>query len=334
MQRYILLFLVGTATGSGGFYVFTGQGTETVPTIGDAESITVASFNIQFLGNSPTRDDEALAELVRDVDIVLVQELVSPPYAGTFPGGDAFNPDAESAEFFDAMNVRGFEYVLSEEDTGTGDVIHRNGSTTEWWVAFYNPNRVQVASDLPSGFLAADRSNHDDYERVPYAFPFRTPDGSLDFVLISVHLKPNPGPANRARRKEEIDAIAAWIADNDDDETDFIIVGDMNFQNKAELINATPPGFLSLNNQFLPTNTQLDESYDHVMVNLYNTSEVDLAFGFVVIDLVASMAEPWAASNSGPYPGEPYDHDPFRGAYSDHNPVVFKLMLQAADDDG
>lgn len=63
------------------------------------------------------------------------------------------------------------------------------------------------------------------------------------------------------------------------------------------------------------------------MVNLYHTSEVDLAFGFVVVDLVESMADSWAASHTGPYPGNPYDHTPFRGVYSDHNPVVFQLVF-------
>ena len=299
----------------------------------ETESISVCSFNIQFLGNSTTREDETLADVVQDFDIVVVQELVSPPYAGNFPDGSAFNPDLQSAEFFDAMQSRGFSYLLSEEDTGTGDVIHRNGSSTEWWITFYKSDRVEVADDLPSGFLADDRSNHPDYERVPYAFPFRSIDSNFDFVLISVHLKPNPGPSNRERRKEEIDAIAAWIDDHDEREHDFIILGDMNFQNKAELINVTPSGFVSLNYQFLPTNTQLDESYDHVMLNLYYTSEVDLAYGFVVIDLVESMAEPWAATYTEPYPGNPYNHNAFRGAYSDHNPVVFKLIVPAEDDD-
>jgi hypothetical protein len=110
------------------------------PVAETAEPISVCSFNIQFLGNSRSRDDAALADVVAPYDIVVVQELVSPPYAGTFPDGTEVKPDAESAEFFDAMRSHGFQYVISEEDTGSGDNIHRNGSSTEWWVAFYRPN--------------------------------------------------------------------------------------------------------------------------------------------------------------------------------------------------
>ena len=72
--------------------------------------------------------------------------------------------------------------------------------------------------------------------------------------------------ANRARRAEEMGAISAWIDANDDGgEGDFIIIGDMNLQNLQELIDITPAGFVSINNQFLPTNTGRTEAYDHVM---------------------------------------------------------------------
>jgi endonuclease/exonuclease/phosphatase family metal-dependent hydrolase len=295
--------------------------------------LTVCSFNIQFLGNSRERDDRALAGVVAPYDIVVVQELVSPPFAGQFPDGTSLKPDAESAEFFAEMSSLGFSYVMSEEDTGTSDKIHRNGSSTEWWVVFYKPGRVSVASDLPSGYLAADRSNHEHFERVPYAFGFRTPDESLDFVLISVHLKPGAGPRERARRKEELAAIAAWIDAHDQAEHDFIILGDMNIENASELTSATPPGFASLNDECRPTNTNIrgPKPYDHVMFNSTFTGEIDLAYDMTVVDLVNEMRDDWTLA--APYPGEPYNHNEFRKFYSDHHPVVFRLNIPTQDDD-
>jgi len=196
------------------------------------EPLKICSFNIQFLGSSKSRDDVALSKILKDYDIVVIQELVAPPYPGTFPDNTPFKPDAESAEFFDEMKSLGFKYSLSEEDTGTGDRNHLNSFATEWWVSFYKPDKVKVASDLPSGFLAEDRTNHDDYERVPYAFAFRTNDENLDFVLVSVHLKPASPRASKERRKHELTAIANWINDNDETEKDFIILGDMNIENQ------------------------------------------------------------------------------------------------------
>ena len=49
-----------------------------LPTVATEANIRVASFNIQFLGNFKKRDNAALAALVADQDLVLIQELVAP----------------------------------------------------------------------------------------------------------------------------------------------------------------------------------------------------------------------------------------------------------------
>lgn len=297
-------------------------------------SLRVCSFNIQFLGMSRDRDDEVLVQTIEDCDIAVIQELVAPPFAGSFPDGTPFKPDAESARFFAAMAAAGYVYVLSVEDTGSNDKIHMNSSGTEWWVTFYRADKVAVAADLPAGFLATDRSNHPDYQRVPYAFAFRTLDYKLDFVLISVHLQPGAGKKNRLRRKHELAAIADWIDRHDEEERDFIVLGDMNIENAKELAEVTPNGLVSLNDECVPTNTNLagPKPYDHIMFDPQHTREIDLGFDMQVIDLVAAMAPHWRGP--GAYPGDPYHHDEFRKYYSDHHPVVFELDVPAADDDG
>ena len=293
-----------------------------------SDYVDICSFNVQFLGSSKTRDNKALANLLKDHDIVVIQEVVAPPYDGTFPDGTAMKPDPQARAFFDEMKAHGFEYWLSEEDTGTGAKIHSNGSDTEYWVTFYKPGKVKRAPDLPSGFLAGDRSDNPDYERVPYAFPFRTMNDHLDFVLISVHLAPDASPAARARRKHELAAIGSWVAAHDGKEKDFIILGDMNIEDKKELADATPPGFRSLNDECRPTNTNVKspKPYDHVMFRPTYTTEMDTAFDLKVVDLRNEMKATWTSSE--PYPGDPYEHDKFRALYSDHDPVVFRLKTQ------
>lgn len=300
----------------------------------EIKSLSVCSFNIQWIGISEDRDDASLAKILEDYDIVVVQELVSPPYPGIFPDETSFKTDPQSAEFFDKMNGLGFKYILSEEDTGTGDTLHTNRTWTEWWVTFYKPGSVKVADELPSGFLAEKRANHDDYERVPYAFAFSSPDDNLDFVLISVHLKPDPGPDDRARRKHELAAIANWIKANDETEKDFIILGDMNIYKKEELEDATPEGYVSLNDECVATNTNINtpHPYDHVMYNKTYTTEIDEEFDFQVVNLIEKM-KPFWDQNVGLYPGDPYDHNEFKKYYSDHHPVVFKMIIPENDDD-
>jgi len=263
---------------------------------------------------------------------VVIQELVAPPYAATFPDGAPVKPDPQSAEFFDAMKALGFDYWLSEEDTGTGDNNHYNSSSTEWWVTFYREDTLDQARDLPHGFLADDRSNHDDYERVPYAFAFRTADKKADFVLVSVHLKPGSGRKETARRKHELGAIAAWIDDHDDTERDFIVLGDCNIEDAEELADSTPAGFVSLNDECKATNTNVNgpKPYDHVFFQPEFTPEVDGEFDMVVVDLIEAMQPLWQGTD--PYPGKPYDHNEFRKFYSDHHPVVFQLRATGDDD--
>lgn len=300
----------------------------------ETDHLTICSFNIQFLGHFKKKEDKSLANILKDYDIVVVQELVAPPIAGTYPDGEAFTADTESAEFFEAMEELGFAYKLSEEDTGTNDEIHMITSATEWWVAFYKPDSVKYATDIPSGFLAEDRSNHDDYERVPYAFAFRTPERKVDFVLISVHLQPGASSSDKRRRQHELTAIANWIASNNDKENDFIILGDMNIEDATELASATPSGYLSLNDECRPTNTNLNspKPYDHVMYNTTFTTEIDSEFDIEVINLIEAMEDSWT-STEDEYPGDPYDHNQFRQYYSDHHPVVFRIKVPGQDDD-
>lgn len=293
------------------------------------EFINICSFNIQFLGHFKKRDNVALADLLKDFDIVVVQEMVAPPVSGIYPDGSAFTADAESKVFVDLMVSNGFIYQLSEEDTGPLDEIHMNSSATEWWITFYKDKIVDYVDTLPSGFLANDRSNHPDFNRVPYAFPFRIENTNIDFVLISVHLAPDKSQAER--RKHELDAIGTWVTNNSQNENDFIILGDMNIEDANELNNALPNGFISLNDECYRTNTLINDNatggakpYDHIMYKPANTSEeIDENFDIVVLDLIDLMEEYWISTD--PYPGDPYNHNLFKQYYSDHHPIVFRI---------
>ncbi len=298
----------------------------------EIERYSVVSFNIQFLGNFKNRDNEVLANIMAPYDLVIIQELVAPPYNGSFPDGSPYRPDKEAFDFFEAMKAQGFKFVLSNEDTGTGDSIHRNSTATEWWVAFYKPDRVSPDLTLPNGFLAEDRSNNNHFERVPYAFAFDFNEHG-DFVFISTHLQPGDSRSDQERRREELTAIAEYIGANDEIEKDFIILGDMNIKDCDELTNTIPSGFVSLNDECVPTNTNINgpKPYDHVMYSSSHTgSEIDLQFDLKVIDLIETVRPFW--SGSDPYPGDPYDHNKFRIRYSDHHPVLF-YILGVEDDD-
>ncbi len=152
LLRWITVALVGGAgVGGTAVYFYTSNGSEVTRVFGDVGSVSICSFNVQFIGISPTREELPLADVVDDCDIVVVQELVSPPRAGTFPNGDPFNPDTDSDEYFTAMEAEGVDWVLSEEDTGTNNtLVHNNGFATEWFVAFYKPGALRPLHPHPA----------------------------------------------------------------------------------------------------------------------------------------------------------------------------------------
>ena len=331
-DRYYLTVTLLAAIAVGAFLANNAE--DEAPSQRDSNELTICSFNIQFLGHFKKRENAALASILKPYDIVVVQELVAPPVDGVYPEGTAYSADAEARAFFQEMEKYGFAYAVSEEDTGPSDEIHNCGPATEWWAVFYDPNVVGCASDESSTFLADDRGNNPDYERVPHAFAFQTLGETFDFVLISVHLRPGASRADKARRKHELTAIAEWIDDNDDVEKDFIVLGDMNIQDFAELADSTPAGYSSLNDECRATNTNINNPrpYDHVMYDTAHTTEIDTTYDLRVFDLVTEM-EPFWTYTGVAYPGDPYNHNQFRQYYSDHNPVVFKMKVPDKDDD-
>jgi hypothetical protein len=295
--------------------------------------ITICSFNIKWLGHYHNKKHEDLAALVGNYDIVVIQEMVAPPKAGNYPDSSPFEADADSQAFLEAMNAHGFKNVLSIEDTGSE--IHTDATAPEWFIAFYKDGVVRPADDLPNGFLADDRSENPDYDRVPYAFPFRAVSGNTDFVLISVHLTQGDNPDARLDRQHELASTAAWVDDHDQIEKDFIILGDMNIYSEQELAEATPDAFESLNDECAKTTTSPtnENCFDHVMFRpAYTSTEIDAMYDFKVINLVEQMEESWDDS-AGPYPGDPYDGNEFGIMYSDHNPILFRLIDTPTDDD-
>lgn len=282
--------------------------------------LTICSFNIKFVGLYEKRENQALAELLKDYDLVVVQELIAPPSAVP-----ANSTRSRAKLFFDAMAARGFSNVLSESDTGNAD-LGSFTSRTEYFVTFYKPGRVAPASDLPNGFISAPLSRHPSFRRVPYATGFRTPDGKLDFVLVSVHLEPE----ERDFRAGEFRAIDAWLGrqHSAQSERDLIVLGDCNIQSKAELTANTPANFISLNADCVRTNVARGSAkpYDHVFYHPQFTTEMDTGFGFQVVDLVETVQ-----------PGRPLastaEQNLFFQKYSDHHPVVFRLRIPTRDDD-
>lgn len=278
--------------------------------------VHTATFNIKWVGYSTTRDNAGIAKMLSDTnrDLVFVQEVVSPPVNVSVPG-KIIPADSESRAFFNAMTAEGYSYILSPEDTGTGDTIHTNSAATEWFVAFYKPSKL---TPLRSGYVAYDRSNHPDYERVPYSFTFRTRDG-MDFTVVSTHLKPGNTSSDRARRYHELTTLMDWADDEIyyTGEEDMIILGDMNVYDCNTLDYYISGRYVRANTKCQNSNLKFTEPYDQVIYRsahtyIYNYHPVNMYNAFYVSPYI---------SNSE-----------MIARYSDHHPVFFSIGGYGDDD--
>ena len=289
------------------------------------DTLNICSFNIQFLGHFQSKENVLLAELLKDYDLVVVQELVAPPVDGAYKDGVTFKKDLEAAAFADAMTAEGFNYRLSDEDTGpTGN---RTASTaSEWWIVFYKNDKVRPDSTRAYGFVSSPLAGNPDLDRVPYAFPFKSVKGNSTFTFIPVHLRPGEKAADRARRQTELNTLFNWVSSQTETNKDFYVLGDFNIYKNTEFTSFEQQDFRSLNASCQFTNTKVYESqskgkpYDHVF---YRTASVEdlVPNSFAVIDLMAELIKiaPDKVSTT-------YNHDEFRQRFSDHLPIQFKIV--------
>lgn len=293
------------------------------------DTITICSFNIQFLGHFKDREDSLLGYLLKDYDVVVIQEMVAPPVDGSYRDGIRYSLDEESKRFHTVMTGNGFKYWLSEEDTGPSK-NRTSSSASEWWVLYYNDKIMPDTLIEPHGFLSDTLVGNQAFQRVPYSFALKTSDGSTSFNLISVHLNPGGSSADKTLRQVEFSGIYNWIATNRTANKDFIVLGDCNIENREELSSveksALKEEYHSLNSNCQSTNTKLYEAaekgkpYDHIFINEFCSEDV-IENTFRVVDLKESLTVLGREEEFFPY-----EHNYFRTRISDHVPVIFQIV--------
>ncbi|TXI85112.1 MAG: hypothetical protein E6Q38_00990 [Crocinitomicaceae bacterium] len=291
------------------------------------DTLKICSFNIQFLGHFQTRENAVLADVVKDHDIVVVQEMVAAPVDGLYPDKTVFKADKESGAFVAEMTKRGFSYWLSEEDTGPTK-NHTPTTASEWWIVFYKKEKVLPDTVRCYGFVSQPLVANATFDRVPYAFPFKAVHGKSNFTLVSVHLHPDDGKTDVIARKTELDALVSWMTTVKESNKDIFVLGDCNIYDQKEFVDYKTKNITSLNEACVSTNSlqygnaAKGEPYDHVFYSSYSTEDL-VKNSFKVVDLKAEILKLVPA---GTYQLDPYVHDDFRTKFSDHLPVSFKLL--------
>jgi hypothetical protein len=274
---------------------------------------------------------------------------------------EEWEADYQAFHFVGHMVKAGFDYVLSKGDTGK-TVNHNNSTSSEWHAVFYRNKKVFPVhtTEMPSGWTKLDPAEplarHPVYDRLPYAFAFRTfplsNNRQIDFVLINVHLHSTQTRDNETEkdagliRANELFHIYKWIDKMQAiyPERDFITLGDMNVVNckqleaistefKAKMVAASmtlQDQMATLNENCHQTNISSKDPkpFDQIIFDKKHTKEIvrSKAYGahMVMVDITKKY------DLEGPIWKNKVGN--FVKSYSDHLPLLFVMKIRKDDD--
>lgn len=291
------------------------------------DTIDCVSFNIKWLGHYKAKENQILAEILKDKDLVVVQELVDPPLSGVYPDGQSFVKDDEAASFVLEMKKVGFSYWLSTSDSGKKG-NHKIGSSDEWGIVFYKPTILKADSTRFFGFVDSPLVLHPVFDRVPFVFPFKTVKGNSTFSIVNVHLTQGESSSAEMQRLAQLDFLAQWINRQKEINKDFLIVGDCNIYDSTELVMLKKYAIESLNANLVPTTASIygvnkkGNPFDHVFYTPFTTEDLRSRTS-AVMDLMISLKLLNLPNLQGIIP---FDANLFSQRFSDHFPITWQMI--------
>ena len=258
----------------------------------------IAAFNIQIFGRAKRQKEDvmaALTKIVREFDLVLVQEIR--------------DSSEQTAPYFlqkiNEMEGPKYNYIRSE----------RLGRTTskEAYAYFYNSETVEFILD--SDYIYDDIN--DVFEREPYIASFKS--GNFDFTLVGIHTKPDDAYSEIGN----LTLVVLSIQEARPNEKDIIVMGDFNADGRYfdEDDMQSPfrvSGFYWVITNDMDTMTKTDYTYDRIVLlnTTWNSEYVTGTAGVFYFDQEYGM-----------------DNVTLVGEISDHYPVFAEYETNLADDD-
>jgi len=225
--------------------------TEVTP-LTDAQTVRIASFNIQVFGKTKASKPyvmNGLADIVRQFDLVAIQEIRT-------------QDKYLMPNFVKLINQAGrkYDHVCSER---IGDT-----NVKEQYAFVFDTEQIDI--DFQSVYTVSDPDNM--LHREPLVATFRSrsvrPDEAFTFTLINVHTDPDRVP-------EELDALAEVyrvVRRAGPNEDDIIILGDLNTDDRHLYRLGQLPGVHPLISG-VSTNTRQNRQYDNLIIHQPSTTE-------------------------------------------------------------
>ncbi len=305
-KKYLVCFFLGGLMTS---CILASADPDAAPPVPEKETIIMATFNIQKLGERPdTARLERLADICRGVDFLAIQEVYE---------------TGNGVEALAVIMGPEYHYAVSEV------TLHeRFGFIWRAPVTLLEP--PGFAPDLPLG-------------RHPFLGKFKA--GNFDFQAMTVHLFWDGSKKTYPHtRGVELKLLDDWLCHRTDKELDLIILGDFNEPNMYHGYQFAPPQSfhedfytlinrhnmisVSLNHQ-TPTSIVNRNIYDHLIFNPshYFVEE------FAGMDRVRVVKwETRYDANDNNYL-EYKEYETAKKEISDHRPVFAEFFINMPDDD-
>jgi endonuclease/exonuclease/phosphatase family metal-dependent hydrolase len=208
------------------------------------KTITIASFNIQILGEKKVgKVDvmETVAKIIRRYDLVAIQEVRS-------------THDDILKKLLGYVNMEGqrYDYIISS----------RLGRTTskEQYAFIYNTATIKPIAN--SNYVVKDTD--DVFEREPFVSSFKS--GNFDFTLVDIHTKPEDTPSELTHLAVVVNSIY-----KNSKEKDIIALGDMNadgsYYKENTLNSIFSPWVQLIGNSVDTTVAQSSNTYDRMIAS-------------------------------------------------------------------
>jgi len=246
-----------------------------------ADTIQIASFNIQVFGKSKRNKPEVmkvLTDIVHKYDITAIQEFR--------------DKEEKTLPFF----VQQLNLVGNKNFSHIGSPRLGRTSSKERYAFVYDPVTVE---QIGKAYVWPD--TQDIFEREPYIAYFKS--GDFDYVLINIHTKPDDA-TNEIMALETVvnDAITHY------NEKDIIVLGDFNadgsyFNENIDSGIRSQDYFWVINDSIDTTVAKSDNTYDRIVFLTQPTSK-DYAemFGVFRFDSAYVLTPEFTKKVSDHYP--------------------------------
>ena len=219
----------------------------------DANTITIASFNIKVFGQSKLKKSEVmdvLARVVRNFDMVAIQEIRS-------------RKNDVIPRFVELINSSGRQY-----DFVVGERLGRT-SSKEQYAYVFDTSRIAFISN--SAYTVPDSG--DRLHREPMVASFRAQGQqtgqAFSFTLVNIHTDPDEA----GQEVDALDDAFLFVREQNPFQDDVILLGDLNVDADRLGELGQLPNITWTVPATTPTNTLKTESYDNILFDQSATTE-------------------------------------------------------------